>query len=493
MRQIHVLPVLVSIFLGAAPAWAEAPGSQGRMQAVTSGLRPAVMIKGREVRRTLSDEMKALHVPGVSIVVIHNGKVDWARGFGVTGVGGAAITADTLFQAGSVSKPVAAVAALRLVQEGRIPLDSNVNGALKSWKIPSNSFTAARPVTLRDLLSHTAATTVHGFEGYTAGSPTPTLRQVLDGAAPANSASVVVDGPVGAQYRYSGGGYAIAQQLMVDATGQPFPAIVRETVLAPIGMGISTEEQPLDARRLSLAAAPHAADGQLISGGPHVYPEMAAAGLWTSASDLAKFVLDLQGSAKGETGHVLSAETARTMFTPVKSGYGLGLTISGSPANRYFYHDGSNAGYKAVILGYLTSGDGVVVMTNGDQGYELGEEVLRAVSAEYRWPDYRPIERTVASIPLQDQLRFIGTFTIQDTGDFTIRRSGDNLVAEIFDGVTSPLFPASDREFFITAQDLRLLFVSSSDVDHGTVQLGDLKLPFKRAQPEAGTTAKSRS
>ena len=329
MRQARALPLLVAALLGSVPACAAAPSSQGRMQAVTSGLRPAVTIKGREVRRTLSDEMKVLHVPGVSIAVIHGGQVDWARGFGVTSAGGAAVTIDTLFQAGSVSKPVAAVAALRLVQEGRIGLDTDVNGILRSWKIASNAYTAARPVTLRDLLSHTAATTVHGFEGYAAGSPTPTLRQVLDGAAPANSAPVVVDGPVGAQYRYSGGGYAIAQQLMVDATGQPFPAIVRRTVLAPIGMGASTEEQPLEARRLSLAAAPHDADGRPIPGGPHVYPEMAAAGLWTSASDLAKFVLDLQGSAKGEPSHVLSAETAQMAFTPVKSGYGLGFTVSG--------------------------------------------------------------------------------------------------------------------------------------------------------------------
>ena len=220
---------------------------------------------------------------------------------------------------------------------------------------------------------------------------------------------------------------------------------------------------------------------------------MAAAGLWTSASDLAKFVLDLQRAAKGEPGHVLSAETARMAFTPIKSGYGLGFTVSGSPANRYFYHDGSNAGYKAVILGYLTSGDGVVVMTNGDQGYELGEEIIRAVAAEYDWPDYRPIERTLATVPLQEQSRFIGTFTIEGLGDFTISRSGDHLVAEIFKGVTSPLFPASDHEFFITAQDLRLLFASSSDFDHGTIQLGDLKLPFQRAQPGAGANADQRS
>jgi CubicO group peptidase (beta-lactamase class C family) len=470
--------ILALVCAAAAPAWAERPTVEQRVQGVTTGLRSAVAIKGAPpVTRTLESEMAALHVPGVAIAVLKGGKVDWARGFGVTREGGEAVTADTLFQAGSVSKPIAAMAALALVQDGRLSLDADVNATLKSWKLPANAFSASTPVTLRALLSHTAGTTVHGFAGYAAGAPVPTLPQVLSGTAPANSAPVVVDQAVGGAYRYSGGGYSIAQQMMVDATGQAFPAVVRAKVFAPIGMTRSTEDQPLDAARSAHAAWPHDAKGAVVTGGPHTYPEGAAAGLWTTANDLAKFALDLRESVRGQPGHVLSPTTARAMLTPVKADYGLGLSIHGATARKYFYHDGSNAGYKAVLLTYPDTGDGVVVLTNGDQGTQLGETIVRAVAIEYGWPDYRPVERTVAPLAIADQEKFAGTFTIKGPGDFTIRRDGDRLVAEIWQGVIDPLFPDSASSFFITSQDLRIAF---SDPDHGTLTLGDYKGEFTR-------------
>jgi CubicO group peptidase (beta-lactamase class C family) len=480
MRILWPAPLLIVACALSAPALAASPTVEQRVKAVTDGLLPAVLVKGQPpAKRALASEMAALHVPGVSIAVIRNGKIDWTRGFGVTREGGAPVSADTLFQAGSVSKPIAAVAALALVQDGRLSLDTDVNTTLKSWTLPGNALTATTPVTLRALLSHTAGTTVHGFAGYAAGTPVPTLPQVLSGSAPANSAPVIVDQAVGSAYRYSGGGYSIAQQMMVDATGQSFPAIVRAKVFGPMGMTRSTEDQPLDAARLAAAAWPHDAKGVVVEGGPHVYPEMAAAGLWTTASDLARFVIDLRESAQGHPGHVLTPETARTMMTPVKDAYGLGVSIQGATAAKYFYHNGSNAGYKAVILGYPASGDGVVVLTNGDQGFALSEEVVRAVAAEYGWPDYRPVERVVTPVPIAGQQKFVGTFTIKGPGDFTIRRDGDRLVAEIWTGVDDPLMPDSANSFFITSKDLRLVF---SDADHGTLTLGDDKVQFERAK-----------
>jgi CubicO group peptidase (beta-lactamase class C family) len=480
MRSLWPAPLLIAACALSAPVLAAAPTVEQRVKAVTDGLLPAVVVQGQPpAQRTLASEMAAMNVPGVSIAVIRNGKIDWARGFGVTRQGGSAVSADTLFQAGSVSKPIAAVAALALVQDGRLSLDTDVNKTLKSWTLPGNAFTATTPVTLRALLSHTAGTTVHGFAGYAAGTPVPTLPQVLSGAAPANSDPIVVDQAVGSAYRYSGGGYSIAQQMMIDATGQTFPAIVRAKVLAPMGMTRSNEDQPLDAARLARAAWPHDSKGALVEGGPHVYPEMAAAGLWTTASDLARFVIDLQQSAQGQPGHVLTPQTARMMMTPVKDDYGLGVSIRGVTTAKYFYHNGSNAGFKAVMLGYPGSGDGVVVLTNGDQGFGLNEEIVRAVAAEYGWPDYRPVERAVTPLAIADQQKFVGTFTIKGPGDFTIRRDGDRLVAEIWKGVDDPLLPDSASSFFITSKDLRLVF---SDADHGTLTLGDDKVQFERAK-----------
>lgn len=462
----------------AAPAGAQTVAQ--RVQGVTGGLRPAVEVKGAPpMKQSLESQMAALHVPGVAIAVIRGGKVEWSRGFGVTRQGGEAVTADTLFQAGSVSKPVAAMAALAVVEDGRLSLDADVNGSLKSWKLPANTFTAATPVTLRALLSHTAGTTVHGFAGYAAGAPVPTLPQVLSGTAPANSPPVVVDQAVGSARRYSGGGYSIAQQMMVDATGQSFPTIVRAKVLAPIGMTRSTEDQPLDAARAAHAAWPHDSAGAVVEGGAHTYPEMAAAGLWTTANDLAKWVIDLREAAQGQPGHVLSPKMARAMLTPatpVTPDHGLGLTIGGRTAQKYFYHNGSNAGYKAVILAYPDTGDGVVVMANGDQGHQLNEAILRAVAVEYGWPDYHPVQRATVPVPLAEQAKFVGTFT-GEAGDFTIRRDGDRLVADIWKGVVDPLFPASASSFFITAQNLTISF---SDPDHGTLVLGDDRMAFTR-------------
>lgn len=475
----HVIVPFVALLLTATAARAD--DVEDRIKAVTEGLRPAVAVTGQPAQRsTLDHDMAELHVPGVAIAVIKGGKIDWARGFGVTREGGEAVTDRTLFQAGSVSKPIAAMAALKLVQDGRLPLDADVNTVLKSWKLPAAPDTARTPVTLRALLSHTAGTTVHGFAGYAAGTPVPTTPQVLDGAPPANSKPVVVDTAVGQAYRYSGGGYTIAQLMMTDASGETFPALVRRTVFKPIGMVDSTEDQPLDAQRLAHVAWPHNAEGAPIAGGPHVYPEMAAAGLWTTADDLARFVIDLRGAGRGETGHALLPATARLMLTPVKSEYGLGVGVHGEGAKAYFAHDGSNAGYKATMVAYLESGDGVVVLTNGDQGYELGNRIVRAVAAAYGWPDQRQVVRTAMALTADQRAPYAGTFLIPSVGDFTIHPGPDGLIAEIWKGSTEPLVAESAGNFFLASSNLTLTF---TDPDHGTLALDGFKGEFTRQKP----------
>lgn len=454
--------------------------AQARMEAVIQSLGPAVEIKGRPpVRARLVDEMRAKHVPGVAIAVIRHGKIDWAKGFGLTGPGGERVTADTLFQAGSVSKPIAAVTALRLVQQGRLSLDCDANATLTTWQVPANNYSKEHPVTLRALLSHTAGTTVHGFSGYASGAPVPTLPQVLNGEGLANSPAVVVDQPVGQSYRYSGGGYEIAQQMMIDATGVPFAKLVHDQVLAPLDMSHSTEQQPLDRALLAQAALPHGADGDPIPGGPHTYPEMAAAGLWTTANDLARFVIELQRAADGRPGRVLNAHSAKMMMTPVKANYGLGVNVLGAPAARYFFHDGSNAGYKASMLGYPGSGDGVVVLTNGDQGYELGQKITRAVALAYGWPDLHPVERTAVILGADQLAPYAGSFDIPGIGNFTIRRHHGELVAEIWKGISDPLYAQAPGRFFITSHDLVLTF---DGPDRGSVAMDDFKGTFTRVK-----------
>jgi CubicO group peptidase (beta-lactamase class C family) len=184
------------------------------------------------------------HVPGLSLACIHNGTVEWTQAFGAARAGGGPVTAETLFQAGSISKSVTSLAVLRLVEQGKLNLDTDVSQYLRSWKLPTNRFTEQKKVTLRELLGHTAGATVHGFEGYSTGKKVPTLVQVLNGESPANSAPVTIDFVPGTNFRYSGGGYTIIQQILIDATGEPFPDLMQELVLQPLRMVHSTFNSP---------------------------------------------------------------------------------------------------------------------------------------------------------------------------------------------------------------------------------------------------------
>ena len=470
------LSVLALGALLTLPSQALADTADDRRRAVENGLRSAVIVAGRSaVGRRLEDRMRELNAPGVAIAVVRAGRLDWAKGYGVASPGGQAVDPDTLFQAGSVSKPVAAVVALAMVQDGALSLDTPINTALKSWTLPENSFTQASPVTLRRLLSHTAGTTVHGFQGYAVGAFLPTAPQILDGAAPANSPAVRVDQPVGVDYRYSGGGYTIVQLAMIDAASTPFQAIARAKLFEPLGMARSAYAQPLSAGTSNVALA-HDAVGQPIGGGFRVYPELAAAGLWTSAHDLARFIIEVQNAARGQ-GKVLSATTARQMLTPQPGGWGLGFKVSGEGEALSFFHDGSNAGYKATLVGHPETGDGVVILTNGDQGYQLGQEILRGVAVAYGWSDYQPTVRKATDLPLAAQRPFAGIFEIAGLGTFEIRDAGNTMVVELRKGQTLRLIPSSERSFFTTEQNIVLAF---EDVDHGAAEADGQRFAFTR-------------
>ena len=325
------------------------PEIQRRIERVCACLTTPVVEKDDpHARQMLHDRMTADRVPGISIAVIHNGEIEWAQGFGVAQLDGAPVTAETLFQSGSISKPVAAMAALRLVQEGKLTLDTDVNQALASWKIPPSAAAPAAVVTLRELLNHTAGLTVHGFPGYAAGTPIPTLVQILNGERPANTAPVRLEAPPGTRLKYSGGGYTVIQQLLIDVSHEQFAKLMRDAVLAPIGMTRSTYEQPLPVRLRAGAATPYNADGTPVAGGPHTYPEMAAAGLWTTPTDLARYVIEIQRSLREDANHVLSVEMTKQMLLTGQGNYGLGLVIGGSPEIRIFRMAESTRGLRTV-------------------------------------------------------------------------------------------------------------------------------------------------
>jgi CubicO group peptidase (beta-lactamase class C family) len=334
--------------------------------------------------------MDYYHVPGVSIAIVKDSKVERLLVYGVGNQNSQEpVTTSTRFQAGSISKPVATVTALKFVQDGMIGLDENINDVLTSWQLPNNSFTAIQNVTLRMLLNHTAGTTVHGFDGYRSTDQLPSLIQVLNGSPPANSAPIVVDKIPGQGYRYSGGGYVVMQQALIDLLGKPFATIAKETVLDPLAMTDSTYEQPLPATQLASASAAHDSNGNVLQGGSHIYPELAAAGLWTTPNDLALFLIELQLSLQGSSNQLISAALAAQMLSPPPgSTYGLGLETFNAGGEEYFGHSGVNAGFQLAMLAHSSKGMAAVIMTNGDNGGPLIDKILAIIENTEHWPGF---------------------------------------------------------------------------------------------------------
>jgi CubicO group peptidase (beta-lactamase class C family) len=336
---------------------------------------------------TLTARMAELRVPGVQIAVFDSGRVVWARGYGVRDAAtGAPVDTLTLFQAASISKPVAAAGMFRLAERGVVRPDADVNTMLRSWRVAAGPLTATEKVTLRRIVSHTAGLTVSGFAGYRAGAPLPSLADVLEGRPPANSLPVKVDRVPGREEQYSGGGVTVMQLLLEDVTGTPFTALMDTLVLGPAGMRHSTFAQPLPDRLAGQAASGHDDGGRPLPGRYHVYPERAAAGLWATAPDLARFMLAVGRSYRGERGGLLQAGTAREMLTRAPGAGAHGFGTSGAGPTLRYRHSGGNAGFRGFAVAFAGVGRGAVVLTNGDRGSALWPELLDAVAREHGWP-----------------------------------------------------------------------------------------------------------
>lgn len=336
---------------------------------------------------TIESRMKELNIPGVSIAVFDNNNILWAKGYGLKNKKtGKSVDENTLFQAASISKPVASVTVFKLVEEGKIVLDEDINIKLRSWKVPENEFTKEEKVTALRIMSHTSGLGTSGFQGYKKNEPIPSLVQILNGSELINSDPVrVIETPGQSEY-YSGGGMQVLQLLMEDVSGKKFPELSEELIFEPIGMNSSTFGYPLPENLDDLTSYGFDSDGDVISGGYHVYPEKAAAGLWTTPSDLARFMIALGKSYRGEYGGVLEQGSAKIMMQRVPNAGGTGIGIDGKGDSFRFRHSGANAGFNCYAVSFADKGRGVVVMTNSDNGFPLNHEIVRAVSKVYSWP-----------------------------------------------------------------------------------------------------------
>ncbi|QNK62725.1 beta-lactamase family protein [Pedobacter sp. PAMC26386] len=458
--------------------------TKAQIQKAESGLIPPVRFQG-DSTWTIEERMKYYGVPGVSIAVIKNSKIVWTKSYGVTDrETRQPVTNQTLFQAASISKPVSAYAALKEVECGKINIDEDVNRYLKSWKIPENEFTTKKKVSLKNLLSHSAGITVGGFAGYSISDQIPTLVQVLNGKTPANSGPILVDKEPGGTFRYSGGGYCIVQQILIDLEGKPYPQIMEELVLKPLGMKNSTYNQPLPADRIKWAAAGYLPDGKQTPGKRHIYPEMAPAGLWTTAEDLARFTTDLQLTIKGQSKKVLSQDIALKMVSPFIESYeGLGIFLEKKNQDTYFSHGGWNEGFSSRIVAHRDKGVGIVILTNANQPTFIAE-LVRAVAVAYEWPDYVLPVYKKDQITTADVEKDSGRYKTEKYGVTKIYADGKKLLLQKNLDEPEELFKVAENTYAMRnwEQKIKLVYNPSDKVKYLASILGTDSIKYVNPQ-----------
>ena len=465
MQTTKLLPLFLLFLFVGITGFSQQPtydaAVEERIKQVERSLGEAIKTDDKPI--ILQERMKQYGVPGLSIAVIRDYKIEWARGYGYADKESArTVTPQTLFQAASLSKSVNAVGILKLVQQKKLDLDKDINTYLTSWKFPYDTAKGKTPITLRHILSHTAGTSVHGFRGYAAGESIPTIIQILDGEAPANNKPVRSIFEAGTRVQYSGGGTTISQLIVMDVTRQPYDVYMQQNVLAPLGMNNSFYTSPAPAGKSMLLSTAYREDGTPVKGGYHIYPENAAASLWTTPTDIAKFIIWLQLAGAGKSEKVLNKAYAELMLTPYKDNATLGTWIRTAGTAQYFNHGGSNEGFRCVYYGSKEGGNGVVVMLNSDNGAIL-QEVVAAVATVYGWKDfYKPVVRKTVVVPTEVLDSYVGEYELNPQFKLTIVRRGDALFAQATGQGEVALYPEAPDKFFLKVVDASVDFISES-------------------------------
>jgi CubicO group peptidase (beta-lactamase class C family) len=461
-----------------------------RVARIEARLLPGTPLRTDDGRGWTVRERLATHrVPGMSVAFVQGGKVAWTRAYGERDASThAPVTSETIFQAGSISKPIAALALLQLVDAGQVQLDVDVANYLKRWHLPPNRFTAETPVTLRQLLTHQAGVTVRGFDGYRVGSAVPSLVEVLRGASPANSPPVLIDTAPGAINRYSGGGFTIAQMALEDVTGAPLDRWAEQTVFAPLALSRTTYAPITPLTNHGDIASGHDTSAAGIEGRWRIHPEMGAASLWSTPVELATLMIMMQRAAHGDSTPVFSPRAARMMFTPHGPSQGIGIGLKGTTPFR-FSHTGSTEGYRAQFIGYLDRDEGIVVMTNGDNGDAVAMEFVRAVAAEYGWEDLAPVVRDTITPSAALRESIAGRYRLGPNWVIEVCETDGQLHAGPTGRRLLPIHTESDSVFFFTAVtgvELRVIARQEGQVSEIEWRQGDRRTRgFREVAPNA--------
>ncbi len=455
-----------------------------RIELVENRLCSPITIEGHElVFHSLTDQMKNYNVPGVSIAVINNGRIEWAKGYGTREAGvDLLVDTNTLFQAASLSKPITALAVLHQVERGMFDLDSDINDFLVSWELPENEFTRTRPVTIRDLLCHGAGLNGHNLGDYFKGERIPTPLQILDGLPPSKADAVRVVTAPGTEYRYSGGGYLILLQAMIDVIGKPFPEIMKELVLGPAGMDRSSYLLERDYNNTENIAVGHDGMGAIIEGYWLILSNLGGGGLWTTPSDLCRVAIEVQRAVEGESS-IISRKLAEEMLTGQIGSQGFGFVLQGEGDSLSFSHGGDVRGCHSFLFAYARQGKGVAVMTNAERGSALYPEILRAVALVYDWPDLKPAVIKPVQLSRGTLDNYTGRFVFNEALPVNITVEEGHLKMIGDDGRVFLWYPDSDNHFYdlYTGWELKFIFDEENKVTGAFVSMaGDMGLKAER-------------
>ena len=437
---------------------------------VENGLFPPVQIEGEKPWNIL-DRMAYYKTPGLSIAVIQNYRLVWAKGYGFANDSlKTPVTTQTLFQAGSISKSLNATGILKLMEHNKLDLYADINTYLKSWQFPYDSLSKGKKITMASLLSHTAGINVQGFGGYLPGKPLPTTVQILNGEKPANSPRIRSVFEPGLRFEYSGGGIIIAQQVVMDITGKPYAEYMEQAVLKPLGMSNSSFQQPPAYSNPAMLATGYNVIGNPIPGKYRIFPEQAAAGLWTNPTYLAKFVVGIQLAYDGKSTKLLTQKSARLMLTPYrdKMGTGLGSFINVSDSTKYFSHPGATAGFQSIYYGSLQGGNGVVVMLNsGSQ--QLVAEVVNSVAKVYGFKDlYHTNIKKLVTVSADTLKIYTGQFLLAPNRILSVLTEDGRFYVRMQGETKRELFAEAPNKFFLRELPYELEFIKDAS---GAVKL----------------------
>lgn len=454
------------------PYDAQANDSGEGIQSISEGLQSTVRIKGKPSKlSSLKERMAHYNVPAVSIAFLKDNKISWTHTEGFIDLNNhRPIDENTVFQAASISKAVFASTLMKYRQDNGLNIDADINTLLKSWQLPAHQWASKNNVSLRQLLSHSAGTTVHGFAGYKHGSDVPSITSLLNGAKPANSAPVVVDIEPGTQFRYSGGGTTLAQLVLQDHAKSTITELAKKIIFEPLMMQHSSFSQPLVGNLKSNAAVAHNADGKPVVGGSHTYATLSAAGLWTTPSDLLRLVSQIQLAGLGKNNAFFSKSTIDEMLTPQIPPMGIGFFIEGEDEITSFSHGGANEGFMAHLFAHTKTGDGIVIMTNGEKGTSLIDEIMIRASEIYHWDEFKPTEKSESRLTPKLFESIIGEYKITDPFETTLviteKRGG--FLVNIGKFVKNEMFfPESERQLFsMTGMSLFLHPNDKGEVNH---------------------------